>query len=251
MNFLFCDLDDTLFQSGRKTPEENGLVVAARSPNGEPNGFMTQRQQRVIAALTSFATLIPVTARNVNAYNRVCLPTISYAVLDHGGVILDANGMVLQEWHARMQGEMALTKPLLDALNEQASRLIRVDGLSIVSRIIEDHGLPFYWVAKYWNDQPEHLERMQNEVVLPFVAAHAEHVWIHHNGNNLAVLPRTLQKQHAVRFLIERLRREHGADIISWGMGDSESDVPFMLECDYHLAPIGSQISRMLAGARP
>ena len=68
---------------------------------------------------------------------------------------------------------------------------------------------------------------------------------LHWNGNNLALLPPWLDKAHAVRRLQEQYRRRYGT-ILSIGMGDSASDLPFMQRCDYLLTPVGSQIARAL-----
>jgi len=57
-----------------------------------------------------------------------------------------------------------------------------------------------------------------------------------------------LDKRHAVEHLTERLRREHG-EIVTFGMGDSLSDLGFMSTCDYALVPKASQINRQWEAA--
>ena len=68
---------------------------------------------------------------------------------------------------------------------------------------------------------------------------------LHQNGNNLAVLPAWLDKAHAVAHLLAKYHADHPA-LISIGMGDSSSDLPYMRLCDYLLAPSASQIARQL-----
>lgn len=222
----------------------------AHSPQGEANGFMTQRQHNAFMSLGRFATLIPVTARDSNAYRRVDLLTPPYAVINHGGVILDARQQPLPEWHARVSVEANQARDWLEELHAKALHMIHASALSTTSRIIGDCGLPFYWLAKYRDEHADHLDHMQETLVAPFVAQLRGQAWVHRNGNNLAVLPRTLQKSHAVRFLIEQLRQQQG-DAVMWGMGDSESDIPFLLECDYQISPCRSQIAGILAERVP
>ncbi len=250
LNFLFCDLDDTLFQSRRKTPAGTEVAVMAHGPQGDANGFMTQRQHDAFVSLGGFATLIPVTARDGDAYRRVSLPAVPYAVINHGGVILDACLQPLPEWHARVTAEADAARGWLEELHARALHMIQASALSATSRIIGDYGLPFYWLAKYRDEHVGHLDHMQDALVAPFVAQMGGEVWVHRNGNNLAVLPRTLQKSHAVRFLIEHLRGQH-THAVTWGMGDSESDIPFLLECDYQISPRRSQIAAILEERLP
>lgn len=243
-HFLFCDLDDTLFQSRRKTPSMDGVSTAARGPDGQPNGFMTPAQRRVLDTLNSWATLIPVTARDLDAYTRVHLPPAPFAVLDHGGLILE-NGTPMPAWAAHMRQQLAPAVPLLDQLHALAQGVIASEGLACTSRIIGDQGQPFYWLSKYRDEQAAHLDRMLEAVALPWVDARRGQWWVHRNGNNLAVLPSALQKKHAVAFLLERLRATH-PELVTWGMGDSHSDVPFMQLCDYLISPAGSQLTAQL-----
>ena len=56
MNYLFCDLDDTLFQSRRKTPDTPGITIAAHGPDGVPNAFMTAGQRKAFDAMLGAMT---------------------------------------------------------------------------------------------------------------------------------------------------------------------------------------------------
>ena len=78
--------------------------------------------------------------------------------------------------------------------------------------------------------------------------AKASDYFIHRNGNNLAVLPKTLNKARAVAYLRAELEAEHGP-IVSFGMGDSRSDARFMAECDYAIIPNGTQLAALTVAA--
>jgi len=250
LNHLFCDLDDTLFQSRRKTPDGPGVSVVAYGPDGAPNAFMTVGQRKAFEAMHGTMTIIPVTARDHDAYTRVQLPPSPFAIIDHGGIILDSAGRPLEAWYQRSMEHAIAARTWLNELHELALAFIKNEGLSATSRIIGDFGLPFYWLSKYRDGQEHHLNRIERDLLIPWVARFPHLAWIHRNGNNLAVLPRTLQKRHAVRFLLGELRKQDPT-LVAWGMGDSVSDIPFLLECDYMIAPTRSQIGALVMGLNP
>ena len=79
-------------------------------------------------------------------------------------------------------------------------------------------------------------------MVAPWIAAGQREYFIHRNGNNLAILPNALNKSHAVAYVTEKLRAEHG-DILTFGIGDSKSDARFMAACDYAIVPRRTQLA--------
>jgi hydroxymethylpyrimidine pyrophosphatase-like HAD family hydrolase len=68
---------------------------------------------------------------------------------------------------------------------------------------------------------------------------------VHINGNNLAFLPKELNKQFAVQEIIKRDKEMNGARPIL-GFGDSLSDLGFMSECLFWGTPSNSQITRAI-----
>lgn len=242
LTLVFLDLDDTLFQSRRKCPPDAGdLQLAACLKGGIPHSFTTAKQRALWRLLDGNATVIPTTARDLDALRRVALPFRSWSILDYGGVLLDPGGEPDADWHQRMQTVSAASLGELQTLAAAIERHIRTAGLSAHVRIVEDLGLPFYLVAKYRAGRPQDLDRLQAELVAPWVAARAPDYRLHRNDNNLAVLPGGLGKEHAVRHLIARLTRE-GQEILSIGIGDSLIDGAFMAECDYAVTPRGTQL---------
>ena len=60
--------------------------------------------------------------------------------------------------------------------------------------------------------------------------------------NNLALVPRFLGKERAVRHVI---RHHLGPEpVLTLGMGDSLSDIPFLSACDFSVVPTASQLAR-------
>ena len=62
------------------------------------------------------------------------------------------------------------------------------------------------------------------------------------------MLAKTLNKARAVNYLHDRLEAEDG-DILTLGMGDSQSDARFMAACDYAIVPSGTQLAALTVAA--
>jgi hydroxymethylpyrimidine pyrophosphatase-like HAD family hydrolase len=245
--FLFADLDDTLFQSLEKCDDRDTLEPAAFLKDGAPISFTTAAQRAFIAFAQDGMTMIPATARNLNAFQRVHLPFTSYAVLDYGGIVLSPDGTVDQVWLARMQDAMHAALHGLQELVVLIDAWGDSSGHGHRARIIEDFATPFYTVVKDPEKNAERLALIERDVVQPWLDAGARDYFIHRNGNNLAVLPNALNKSHAVAYVTEKLRQEHG-DILTFGIGDSKSDARFMAACDYAIVPSRTQLASLTLG---
>ena len=240
--FLFADLDDTLFQSREKCGGQDGLLPAAFLKDGSPISYTTEAQRAFIHFAQDGMTMIPATARNLDAFKRVDLPFASWAVIDYGGIVLRPDGSVDQGWLARMQVAMQAALPGLRELAGLIDAWAVRTGFGGRARLIEDCATPFYLVLKDPEKIAARLEPIEHEVVAPWLAQGGRDYFIHRNGNNLAVLPKALNKAHAVAYVTQQLRAEHG-DIITFGIGDSRSDARFMAACDYALIPRGTQLA--------
>jgi hypothetical protein len=245
--FLFADLDDTLFQSLEKCAGRDALHPAAFLKDGTPISFTTAAQRAFLAFAQDGMTMIPATARNLNAYQRVDLPFTSYAVLDYGGIVLEPGGAVDQAWLARMQETMHAALPGLRELAGLIDAWAERTGFGGRARLIEDFATPFYLVVKDPDKIAERLSPIEHEVVQPWIAEGGRDYFIHRNGNNLAILPNALNKSHAVAYVSEKLRQQHG-EILTFGMGDSRSDARFMAACDYAIVPSRSQLAGLTLG---
>ncbi len=240
--FLFADLDDTLFQSLEKCDPRHVLEAAAFLKDGSPISYTTPAQRAFLAFAQDGMTVIPSTARNLNAYQRVKIDFHSYAVLDYGGIVLLPGGELDQEWLAHMRDAMQAALPGLQELAGLIDAWAERTGFGGRARLIEDFATPFYLVVKDPHKIAARLEPIEREVVRPWIADGARAYFIHRNGNNLAILPNALNKAHAVAHVSARLRAEHG-DILTFGMGDSRSDARFMAACDYAIVPRSTQLA--------
>lgn len=237
---LFTDLDDTLFTSVRKAPPETNHRIAASLESGDPVSYASPLQQQWLAHWQQHATIIPVTARNHAAYRRVHLPFRAHAILNYGGTILNPDGSPDTDWQTHNAAHAAHSTPRLQTLAHSLAGQ-RTD-LNI--RLIADHGITYYLLVK-----------SRSGAALDDIAAHLRNrldngEQLHHNGNNLAVLPAWLDKANAVARLQQYYRARHG-EILTLGMGDSLIDLAFMQQCDYLIAPQNSQITRTLRRQKP
>jgi hypothetical protein len=246
--FLFVDLDDTLFQTPKKCLSETDLQPAAYLKDGAPCSFSTPRQRAFFDFAQNGMTLIPATARNADAFRRVDLPFSSYTVLDYGGIVLQPGGALDTGWLALMQNDMQVALPgLIDAMRVIDDFQIKL-GRPARARLIEDFATPFYIVIKDHEAVAERLAEIEREVLRPWIEGPGINFFIHRNGNNLALLPKTLNKARAVAHLRATLEAQHGP-ILTFGMGDSASDARFMAACDYAIVPSGTQLAGLTLAA--
>ncbi|MDR2689419.1 MAG: hypothetical protein LBB76_06640 [Azoarcus sp.] len=243
--FLFVDLDDTLFQSRRKCPARDDLIPAAYLKDGSAHSFATPTQGSLFALFQREATIIPVTARNADAFRRVRLDFPHGGIIDYGGVIIAPDGRPETPWLERSAALAARALAMLKALHQRIETQAVASGATVRVRIIKDFGIPFYLCAKSQEGDEDALDAIEAMVRHDGAALPLR---VHRNGNNLAMLPDWLDKRPAVEHMIERLRRAHG-EIITIGMGDSLSDLAFMHACDYALVPRASQIAARMEAA--
>ncbi|HEX8606597.1 MAG TPA: hypothetical protein VF774_28405 [Pseudoduganella sp.] len=246
--FLFVDLDDTLFHSLRKCDARDVLQPIAFLKDGSANSYTNGRQRAFLGMVSQGMTLIPTTARDRDGLARVDYPFTHYRIINFGGIILAPDGTPDPVWLARMRDDMAAALPglrqALAAIDDHARRA----GMPARARLVEDLGLPFYVNVKDPDRDMARLDAIESEAVAPWLAAQGGDFCLHRNGNNLAVLPKQLNKARAVEYLQARLRDAHG-EIMTFGMGDSRSDARFMAACDYAIIPNGTQLSALTVGA--
>ena len=253
--FLFADLDDTLFQTlgkcgtfGAFADDADALEPAAYYKDGSVCSYTTRAQRSLLALLQDGMTVIPTTARDLDGLRRVHLPFDSYAIINYGGVVLEPGGGVDQDWLDGMRSAMHAALPGLQALAAHIDQYCARTGYGGRARMIDDFDTPFFLVVKDPDKQHQRLATIEDEVVRPWIADGERDYFIHRNGNNLAILPKALNKANAVAHVTARLRREHG-EIVTFGMGDSGSDARFMAACDYAIIPRGTQLAGLTVGA--
>lgn len=246
--FLFIDLDDTLFQTLAKCHPADDLVAAAFLRDGSANSFSTPRQRAFLAMAQRETTLIPTTARDLDAFGRVAINFHSWAIVNFGGLIKKPDGHLDAHWQGIMAAQMAQARPGLVEIIGRIDAFCNQQSLPNRGRMISDAGIEFFALLK---DPDKNLARLQiidDAVITPWLMGDGRDYVLHKNGNNLALLPRSLDKSHAVAYVSDLLRAEHG-EILTLGMGDSISDAAFLALCDFAITPKACQLAQATARA--
>lgn len=234
---FFCDLDDTLFSTKGKISCGDELQQMSWLKDGKPSGFATSRQLKLIRLMSrenEEHILIPVTARSEEAFSRVSLES-SVAIVSHGGAIL-RSGKIDQNWAKHMANESA-TKQNVICVPELLDDLIDDDNEWRHWPVTSETTTLYYVIKNEAADQ--HKIDALFAVLKTVVPAGLN---VERNGNNIAVRPDWLNKKNAVEHLVAEMR-QMTPDLLTIGMGDSNSDLPFMQSCDYAMFPGKSQIS--------
>ncbi len=245
---LFADLDDTLFQSHRKSNPLDDWLPLAYLADGSPISYANPKQQAALQLFLREMTLIPVTARNHDAFQRVHIPFVAEAVLNYGGIVLNVDGTPDEAWlevsRDRARQSEADLHAWVGALSVKSDCL----QLDLRVRLISDFGIPFYVVAKSKSGDVAAVEAAAEFCVRSRDLRELPDLLIHTNTNNLALIPRWLDKHNAVAYLHQRYVAQHG-EILTFGMGDSLVDLNFIAACDYMIVPSTSQIASQRFGA--
>ncbi|MER2539194.1 MAG: hypothetical protein ABTQ26_08130 [Azonexus sp.] len=245
---LFADLDDTLFQSHRKLDPAKNWLPLAYLADGSPISYANPQQQAALQLFQREMTLIPVTARNHDAFHRVKIAFSAEAVINYGGIILNTDGSPDEAWLANSQeqareGELDMLE-WVEAITRESDRL----QLDLRVRLISDFGIPFYVVAKSKSGNAAAVETAAEFCKRSRANGGHADVFIHTNTNNLALIPRWLDKRNAVEYLRRRYADQH-KEVLTFGMGDSLVDLNFVAACDYMIVPAASQIASMRLGS--
>ncbi|MDP3531149.1 MAG: hydrolase [Methylicorpusculum sp.] len=252
-NLIFADLDDTLFQTLRKcgnlSSDGTGAIGTTLQPraylkDGSTISYATPKQQRLWQWLSESGQIIPVTARNFDAFSRVDLPFKNEVVLNHGAVILDKEHKLDLEWHAYMADVLPTYHDELLDLWEQLEGLTG-NGSGLRARLIEDFGRTWYGVIKHADADENALQALLCSTIKKHESVASGRLYCHSNGNNLAVIPEVIGKANAVNFLRSRYA-ELFESIFTIGIGDSITDASFMALCDYAIIPKNTQLGALL-----
>jgi hydroxymethylpyrimidine pyrophosphatase-like HAD family hydrolase len=247
-SYIFLDLDDTLFQTLRKCVpgvNDHSLEVRTVLPDGTGHSFATQKQQWLWHWLAKGFKIVPVTARDVHAFERVNLPFQEEVVLNHGAVILDKQRKVDPVWlDSLMQTLPEYQVKLLDVWAEVECYAQRHKGFK--PRLINDFGITWYGVIKHSSGTEAILKTLLDELIKPHQHVVDGSLYWHINGNNLALLPKIINKESAVSYLLEGYKQQY-PEVLTFGAGDSKTDAPFMALCDYALIPKNTQLHQTLA----
>jgi hydroxymethylpyrimidine pyrophosphatase-like HAD family hydrolase len=240
----FCDLDDTLFFTGRKLDEALRASAATLDRMGEPHSFLSRHQSHLLNTLLSGATLVPVTGRDPESYGRVQLKFASWAILDHGATVLRPGGLPDRIWSLVIRETLEEQEQALRLAAQAAQHISDLTHLDCTVRLHEAHGLPMMVVVKHPYALQNSLDAMNAQWALWRQEAGID-LRFFANDNNLTLIARGVSKETAVQYVLEQLQGELGdQELLTLGLGDSLADAPFMSLCDFALTPGDSQLMR-------
>ena len=241
IKLLFVELDDTLFQSHNKCTPSTDSTPMAYLQDGSAISYANVKQLSMLKFWQQNYMMIPVTARNFDAFSRVAIQLSHGAVINYGGTVLLNDGSIDDYWRQKSEGHAQQSQPILRDLVEcltEFSASVPTAELSV--RIISDDGIDFYSLLKSKTGNLTQVSAAAEMICGLIKNEGLESYQVHHNGNNLAIMPPWLNKRNAVRYLLEQWQQK--GDIVTLGMGDSIIDLGFMSECDYLVVPNYSQI---------
>nr|WP_314264464.1 hypothetical protein [uncultured Moellerella sp.] len=241
---IFTDLDDTLFQTRRKMLNELNLEpfrTGALDRSMEPRSFMTEEQSMLVDWMIEHADVIPVTARGTEEISRVTIPFRSWVVTTHGAVILNKQGLPDEQWKAQILASLQPYGEKLIQMQSAITELMASRNINGWARInYEYQDTPVYLVMKHCDSTKlDELYAIGDEIEQLFPT---EGFYIHRNSNNIAWLPKPIEKGLAVAYLLNKLREERGVFPVI-GLGDSLSDHFFMKLCTWYGMPRNSQFA--------
>jgi hypothetical protein len=234
---IFADLDDTFFQSLRKVPvdQHEGKTLVSEAISGN-HSFQTLKQQHLFNWLVESAEIIPVTARSTRSFANVRLDFgNSYKIVGNGAVVINADGSIDQDWHQRLITETVKESDAIQRLEADCLKIAAELGIQVRCPQSIENGIRHSVIVK--QDDPDVKIRL-NEIL---AKVNVPDRWTAHlNGNNLAFTVPAVSKKRATEYVMTKIPDLHSR--ITFGLGDSFTDIPFMGLCDFIATPSRGQL---------
>ncbi|WP_045462414.1 HAD family hydrolase [Vibrio hyugaensis] len=244
---LFTDIDDCFIATKKKFLRNERLSIASLDILGNARSYMSDKQKALLELfIRGGTTIIPVTGRSYCTLQRIQVGSLlnSWKIVSHGALIVEPSGDKCQAWLDYLDEEFPLTMwfDKMKKINESVNELIKSQGVEAKSYIVSEGDFACYICVKC--TEGVDYQSIFDSILLE---AHIDvgSMKIHINGRNMALLPPYAQKRLAVEFLANRLDKYD--DHLTFTMGDSLSDIPFMKLADFALIPIKSQIADSLS----
>lgn len=208
----------------------------------EPSSWVRPEMHRLLLALASAASIVPVTARDRLSFSRVAVSGLSLrgpAILANGAIVLDAEGEPDQQWVTQMSHVLAPWRERLERLCEV---FIQRSGHVARPRLVAGPAeLPAYLVAKapegWW-------DCMEGRTLLAEMAVQeTAGCCVAVLGNELQILPPGLGKAAAAQFVQQQY---FGGQAPLLCIGDQLPDLAFMSLSGLLATPVGSPLEKLL-----
>ena len=214
---LFTDLDNTLIYSYKRDIGEHKRCVEIYE--GRQISFITEKTYELMKKAGSFLTMIPVTTRTAEQYDRIDfgLGKFRYALVCNGGVLLK-NGEEDNNWYKESLGLVADAVPEL----YKAEQILKSD-INVDFEVRNIRGLFIFTKSR----EPDKTAGLLNDALDPGL------VGVYSNGAKVYVVPNSLNKGTACERLKKSFPRE-----ASLAGGDSEFDIPMLTAADAAVCPV-------------
>jgi len=243
-DWVATDLDNTLFSRYWAGP---GAVPGTwrenpgpdSQPGHEPSSWVRPETHRLLLLLAQAATLVPVTARDADAFARVYVPGLNLAgpaVLANGAVVLNPAGVPDPDWEKHMR---TLLLPWRKKLEDRCTSLLHRSGQAARPRLVYGPAeFAAYLVAKapdgWWQGT------VGRDLFSEICAGDLEGCQITVLGNEFQLLPPGLGKGPAARFVQERYFAGQAPLLC---LGDMPPDLEFMRLGGLWATPAGSNLA--------
>ena len=212
---LFCDLDNTIVYSHRRTL--NSAKRVAEMLNGAPQSYMTEKTFEFLSGCRNIS-FIPVTTRTFSQYKRLQSTMESlnceYALILNGAVLLK-NGAIDKEWFAESK---EIVKDSNAEMEKVAEFIKNTDKL--VLRYCDEFLV--YAGSSNPEESAKHLESIIDN----------SKVHVLFDSRKVYCMPALLNKGYAVKRLVKRLHPE-----LTIAVGDSDNDVPMLESVEIPIVP--------------
>lgn len=218
-DIIFCtDLDNTLIYSYKHDIGKEKKCVELY--DGREISFVTQRTYDLLKKVKSEMTIVPITTRSIEQYQRIDLGIgdLKYALVCNGGILL-ADGKSDEAWY---QESLAMAKASREEIERSISLLDRDARRTFELRYIEN----LFVFTKC--DMPENVVKDLKGRL------NGGSVDVFHNGNKIYAIPKSLNKGNALL----RFKKKAGVSY-AIAAGDSAFDVPMAAKADVGLVPKG------------
>ncbi|AND75448.1 haloacid dehalogenase [Acinetobacter phage vB_AbaM_ME3] len=226
MFLSFCDLDLTFIQTERHLESDEPRHVVYTSDSGS-NICTTPKQISLFNEFNSGSSgVIPVTARSIESLKRVesTFNFNSFKVCNYGVFIYTYDNKLIPEFTDTLIGKVSSSQ------NELRESIKYLHLYNVHSKLITHKTYGFYIEGNINNKSTDLLK-------LNSILKQHKGLELYINGTGFSIFPKTLKpKTDAVRFIKKKMLELHPG-VVTIGIGDSKSDLFFMLECDFLMTP--------------
>lgn len=229
MNVFTTDLDRTFIFSERTVNRLAEELICIEQWEGRDLSFVSQALLDYVMNIEEDTLIIPVTTRALHQYERITLFSDSYkpsyAIAANGGVVMK-NGMRDVEWDEILKQRLQVSAPFAEMermfkeewQHPMFRRIAEADGLFYVLMMEEEK------VDRAW------LEELQKEM--------RKVGWNSYiNGRKFYVLPETLTKENAVKYILQDIPYK-----THYAAGDSIMDLGMLEMADVAFTPMHGEL---------